>query len=401
MTETADGIYGGTIFEHMEGATYRDPQQSYAAMRDGAPAQRAGEAVVAVTRAAVDEVFRHPEIYSSRNAPGFLGNVRPLIPLEVDPPEHKKFRKIMDPLFAPSRMQRLAEPIERLVNDLIDGFIDQPEIDFSQQFSIPFPSQVFLTLLGLPLDETRRFIAMKDGISRPFHVLGVPMNSPEARAHQAKTGQELYDYFETLLDERQRVPQDDLLTHFLTAEVGGHRLSREDILDVCFLFFIAGLDTVSGVARVLLRLPGRASGNPSVARSRPRPDPAGRRRAPSLGITGHACIAHSDPGHRAHWMPCERRRHGLRFVASANTDEDALPDAGEVRLDRETNPHIAFGGGVHRCLGSHLARLELRTALQAWHVRIPHYRVKPGFAISHTVGIRSLDSFPMLLGQSA
>ncbi len=296
MTETADGIYGGTIFEHMEGATYRDPQQSYSSMRDSAPAQRAGQAVVAVSRAAVDEVFRHPEIYSSRNAPGFLGNVRPLIPLEVDPPDHKKFRKIMDPIFAPSRMQRLAEPIERLVNDLIDGFIDQPEIDFSQQFSIPFPSQVFLTLLGLPLEETRRFIAMKDGISRPFHVLGVPMNSPEARAHQAKTGQELYDYFETLLDERQLAPQDDLLTPF------PHRRGRRPppqsrghprrLLPVLHRRARHGV----GVARVLLRLPRRAPGSPSLARGRPRPDPAGRRRAPSLGITGHACVADSHPG---------------------------------------------------------------------------------------------------------
>ncbi len=401
MTETADGIYGGTIFEHMQGATYRDPQQSYASMRDSAPAQRAGQAVVAVSRDAVDEVFRHPEIYSSRNAPGFLGNVRPLIPLEVDPPDHKKFRKIMDPLFAPSRMQRLAEPIERLVNDLIDGFIDQPEIDFSQQFSIPFPSQVFLTLLGLPLEETRRFIAMKDGISRPFHVLGVPMNSPEARAHQAKTGQELYDYFETLLDERQLAPQDDLLTHFLTAEVDGHRLSREDILDVCFLFFIAGLDTVSASLECFFAyLAEHPEARASLVAD---PDLTPRAVEELLRWESPVTLVSRTATQETELTGCPVHAGDtvFAFVASANTDGESLPDAGEVQLDREANPHIAFGGGVHRCLGSHLARLELRTALRAWHVRIPHYRVKPGFDISHTVGIRSLDSFPMLLGQSA
>ena len=83
------------------------------------------------------------------------------------------------------------------------------------------------------------------------------------------------------------------------------------------------------------------------------------------------------------------------MIGSANTDETELPDADEVRFDREVNPHIAFGGGVHRCLGSHLARLELRVALREWHKRIPHYEIEPGHELVYTSGIRSIDSFPM------
>ena len=86
------------------------------------------------------------------------------------------------------------------------------------------------------------------------------------------------------------------------------------------------------------------------------------------------------------------------FIGSANTDETAFPDAGRVRWDREINPHIAFGAGVHRCLGSHLARLELRIALREWHARIPHYQILPGHEFKYTMGIHAVDSFPMLLG---
>ena len=125
----------------------------------------------------IDEAFRHPEIFSSNMSAVDLKNIRPLIPLQIDPPEHKKYRKLLDPIFAPEQMALLEEPVTQLVNDLIDGFIDRGEVDFAEEFSIPFPSQVFLTLLGLPLDELPRFLAMKDGIIRPDRVTGEPYGS--------------------------------------------------------------------------------------------------------------------------------------------------------------------------------------------------------------------------------
>ena len=400
MTETPEGMYGGTIFEEMETATGRHPQRTYASLRAIAPAQRVGDAVVVASRAAIDAVFRHPEVYSSRMEPGRHGNVRSLIPLEVDPPVHKKYRKIMDPLFAPQRMQRLAEPIERLVNDLIDDFIHEPEIDFAQQFSIPFPSQVFLTLFGLPLEETARFIAMKDGINRPFHVIGRPMNDPETVAYRDRVAHELYGYFEDILDERAREPKDDLLSHFLTAEVDGHRLTHEEILDICFLFFIAGLDTVSASLECFFAF---LAEHPDM-RAQLVADPASVPRAveellrwesPVMLVSRVATQDAQLAG-----CPVHAGDEIYAFVGSANTDEGVTPDADTVRLDRATNPHIAFGGGVHRCLGSHLARLELRTALRVWHARIPHYRIRPGHEFTYTIGVRSIDSFPMLLGET-
>jgi cytochrome P450 len=83
------------------------------------------------------------------------------------------------------------------------------------------------------------------------------------------------------------------------------------------------------------------------------------------------------------------------MIGSANTDESEYPDGEVVRWDRDVNPHIAFGGGIHRCLGSHLARMELRVALREWHKRIPDYEVEPGHTLVYTSGIRSIDHFPM------
>ena len=88
----------------------------------------------------------------------------------------------------------------------------------------------------------------------------------------------------------------------------------------------------------------------------------------------------------------------MALLGAANVDQAESPDAGGLVWDRPANRHLAFGGGIHRCLGSHLARLELRVALREWHRRIPDYRIKPGVELNFTAGIRTLDTFPMLLG---
>jgi cytochrome P450 len=88
------------------------------------------------------------------------------------------------------------------------------------------------------------------------------------------------------------------------------------------------------------------------------------------------------------------------LIGSANTDDAEFGDGDQVRFDRDPNRHLAFGGGIHRCLGSHLARHELRVALREWHRRFPDYSIEPGHTLSYTPGVRSIDRFPMILGPS-
>ena len=134
----------------------RHPQEMYRALRATAPVVSLdGMGHVLTTKEAAMEAFRRPDVFSSAATVDTLamGSVRPLIPLQIDPPDHMKYRKILDPLFAPrGRWPRSRSRSRALVNDLIDGFVDRGEVDFAKEFSVPFPSQVFLTLLGLPLD---------------------------------------------------------------------------------------------------------------------------------------------------------------------------------------------------------------------------------------------------------
>ena len=243
---------------------------------------------------------------------------------------------------------------------------------------------------------------MKDGIIRPFHVLGKEVGDPAVAAYQAKMGASIYAYFNAELDKRQQssARPDDLLSHFLEVEVEGDRMSREEILDLCFLFIIAGLDTVSSSLETffvyLAQHPeGRAELVADPSRIPAFVEELLRWETPVMLVSRQASRDTEVRG-----CPIKAGEKVFVFLGAANTDEAEFPDADEVRFDREVNRHIAFGGGIHRCLGSHLARLELRAALRVWHSRIPDYRITPGAEVDFTFGVRSADGFPMQLGVS-
>lgn len=376
----------------------RHPQPTYKMLRDSSPVMRVdGIGVLVSTWELVDEVLHKPELYSSALTSGILKNDRPLIPLQIDPPEHGKFRKILDPLFAPKRMKSLETSIAALVNKLIDGFIDRDEIDFAKEFSVPFPTQVFLTMLGLPLDELPDLLAMKDGIIRPHEVVGEPLGHPDTDAYQAATAASIYKYFTKTLEDRKAEPRDDLLSWFLEAEIDGDRLTGDEILDICFLFLIAGLDTVSASLDCFFSYLAQ---DPQLRRAIAS-DPSSipfvveellRWETPVMAVAREARHDTELGG-----CPIKAGEQVLAMIGSANTDENNSPDAGAVRFDRKVNRHFGFGGGVHRCLGSHLARIELRTALGLWHQRIPDYHLKPGVELDFTPGVRAVQTFPMIL----
>ena len=392
---------GAGVEDMMGPELARNPQPMFQALAAGDPAMRVeGMGVIACSRAAVEEVLKHPERFTSNMSAVDLKNKRPLIPLQIDPPDHRKYRKILNPLFAPVPMRAREADISQLVNDLIDNFVDEDEIDFTTQFSIPFPSQVFLTMFGLPMEELPRFLKMKDGIIRPGHVIGKDVGDPEVEAYQQATADSIYEYFEGLLDERESVRTDDLLSRFLDAEVEGDRLTREEMLDLCFLLLIAGLDTVSASLDCFF---GYLAQHPDDRR-RIVDDPGSipnvveellRWETPVMGSARAATRDTEVAG-----VEVRAGEHIMVMFGAANLDDRETPHAGEVRWDRDANRHLAFGGGVHLCLGIHLARVELSVALREWHRRIPDYRIRPGVELDYTPGIRSLDSFPMLLRQS-
>jgi cytochrome P450 len=399
-TEEATTTYGESPLAGMDPEMARNPQPVFKMLRDDSPVMSVdmpggASGVVLSRKQEIDEALRHPEIFSSNMDAVDLKNKRPLIPLQIDPPDHRKFRRLLDPLFAPRKMAVLDDEVSALVNNLIDRFIDRGEVDFAREFSVPFPSQVFLTLLGLPLDQLDRFLGMKDGIIRPDHVTGRPYGSKTAGAHQQMIADSVYDYFNEVLDEREVERREDLLSHFLDAEVEGDRLSREDILDICFLFLIAGLDTVTATLDCMFSYLAQHPEQRRQLVENPDLIPTAieellRWETPVMGIARVALTETELAG-----CPVHAGDHVMLMIGSANTDEAEFEDAGAVRFDRDVNRHIAFGGGIHRCLGSNLARMELRVALREWHRRIPDYEIEPGHTLAYTSGIRSIDHFPM------
>jgi cytochrome P450 len=345
-------------------------------------------------------VLRDPGLFSSSTSAHDLKTKRPLIPLQIDQPDHRRYRKLLDPLFAPQRMKALEESTTALVNDLIDGFVDEDEIDFCARFSTPFPSQVFLTLFGLPLEELPRFLAMKDGVIRPDQVVGHDFGHPETEAHQQQTADSIYAYFERVIAQRAGERRDDMLSHFLHEGEDGDRLTHEEILDICFLFLIAGLDTVTASLDCFF---GYLVDHPDARRRMvEEPDAIPTMVEEMLRwetpVMGCARVATRDTTIAD--VEVREGEQVMALLGAANVDEAEFADAGTLVWNRSANRHLAFGGGIHRCLGSHLARLELRIALREWHRRIPEYRTKPGVELNYTAGIRTLDRFPMLLGDS-
>jgi cytochrome P450 len=349
---------------------------------------------ITFSRDLTDHVLRHHELFSSVGGLD-LGNTRPLIPLNVDPPQHSKYRKILDPLFAPKKMDEQEADISARVNHFIDAFIDRGECNFSEEFAELFPSAVFLGLMGLDWDELDTFLRLRDGILRPEKAdpnAGLDMDA--RRAVNRKTGEEIYEYFGRQLDVRERNPTDDILTHFVTAEIDGERLTREEILDICFLFLIAGLDTVSDSLTCFYAFLAQHPEHRREIVERPSVIPNAveellRWESPVPG--GVPRLATQDT-ELPNGVRIPQGAAVMVSYGAANIDPAEFPDGFEVRFDRDVNRHIAFGGGVHRCLGSHLARRELRITLREWHRRIPEYEITPGHEqLVYRPGLRSVQ----------
>ena len=341
----------------------------------------------------VRHVLSHPDVFSSGIDAVAIGQVRPLIPLQIDPPHHKDYRKLLDPIFAPREVAKLEDQTRALVRSLVEPLVDQGGCNFHEAVAEPLPTTVFLQLLGLPVSRTKEFIALKDGIIRP------PVEtSAERVAYTAVVGQQIYQVLQEAIDERTEQRSDDFISMFLDAEVDGHRLTNDDVLDIGYLFFLAGLDTVTASLDCMLSFLAQNEGHRQQIVDDPSCIPHAieemlRWETPVQGIVRVATEDTEIGG-----CPVDKGRVVTVMLASANTDERVWDDADTVDFDRPENRHIAFGGGVHRCLGSHLARLELRVALGEWHRRIPEYSIKPGVELGYTAGIRTIDSFPMVLG---
>jgi len=378
----------------------RHPQPGYRMLRDSGPVVRLpgvipsranADAHLVGRHADVVTVLRSPDVFSSRFDAVHIGQVRPLIPLQIDPPDHAKYRKLLDPLFAPRRIALLEGRTRALVSDLVEAVADDGGCNFHAAVSEPLPSTVFLELLGLPVSRAAEFIALKDGIIRP------PAQTPEERSAMVDAaGARIYAVLQEVLDQRLETRQNDFISDFLDAEVDGERLTPEEVIDICYLFFLAGLDTVTAsldcmMARLALHPAEqrRLTDDPSVI-----PQAVEEMLRWETPVTAVVRVTTQDT--ELSGCPIAADQVVSVMLGSANTDERAWDEAESVDVDRRVNKHLAFGGGVHRCLGSHLARMELRVVLEEWHARIPEYRVPEGVELDYSPSLRQIADLPLV-----
>jgi cytochrome P450 len=370
-----------------------EPQPMYKMLRETTPVFRPGpQGPVVLSRLAdIEMALKRTDLFSSNMDAVDLGNVRPLIPLQVDPPEHAKYRRILDPLFTPRQMAGREQAVTALVNQMIDGFADRGECDFHAEFAVPLPCTVFLQLLGLPLEDLESFLEWKDGVIRPEGV-GAAKAHSEAAAPAAR---QIYRYFERAIDDHVDSPREDVLSALISTDLEGRKLSREELLDICFLFLIAGLDTVTDSLDCFLVYLAKHPDHRRMLIEQPDILPSAieemlRWETPVPGV---ARVAMQDV--EVGGCPVSKGERISPLLGAANTDPAEFNDPDVVDFARNPNRHRAFGGGPHRCLGSHLARLELRVALREFHRRIPDYEIPAGVQLKYTTGLRSVEALPL------
>lgn len=317
----------------------------------------------------IRHVLGSPELFTAVGQTGFaalLGEEWSLLPLEVDPPQHTDYRRLLNPLVAPPVVAKMEPAIRQRAVDLIEGFKDKGEGEFVELFGRPFPVTIMLEILGLPQEQMGQFLEWE------FDLL----QSPDMEA-KVKAAIGIKNYLEHVRAERQASPGDDIFSKVVTAEMDGRRLTDDETLGILYLFFVGGLDTVASTLGFIYRHlaenpdkqeflrqnPDRISGAVEEYLRRYSVVSPYRRCVKETTING-VTIKEGD------WISL--------VTSLGSLDPDVFECPLDVDFDRKNVRHFGFSFGAHFCLGNHLARKELNIALEEWLARVPSWRVKSG-----------------------
>ncbi|HUZ55459.1 MAG TPA: cytochrome P450 [Streptosporangiaceae bacterium] len=383
-------LRGGTL--HVEELPLAQSRTAaYQIMRDAGPVVRDAHGAYLVSDAeAVSYVLRHPDLFSSKRAFDSLGSPIPIVPVASDPPEHTRYRQLLGPFFGVRGTARWLPEVRSLAAGLIDGFIERGRCDLVADFAIPLPAQVFLTLFGLPLGDRDRLIAWKEAVLGAVGISGAEPPSDSSIALAA----ELYEYLVSHIAERRGGT--DVLSQLL-ADSSEQRLTDEEVLGLSFLFVLAGLDTVTSA----LSMAFAALASQPALRQQIVDDPAMIPDAVEelLRFDGPVVtvprVATQDVEVAGQVIPADS--YVAVAIGAANRDPAGHQDPDAIDF-RRNEGHLAFGAGPHGCLGAHLARLEMRVALEEWHRRIPDYQLAPGASTTADwpAALVGLDSLPLV-----
>lgn len=347
----------------------RDRGAGWATLRDLGPVLFGEGWFYLTQREDVLAALRDPAVFSSRISYDDMISPVPLVPLGFDPPEHTRYRRILHQYFSPQTLGALLPTLQAQAIDIIDGIAGRDECEVMADLATPYPSQVFLTLFGLPLEDRERLIGWKDAIIA-FSLTTDPESVDLTPAV------ELFTYLTEAVRIQREQPRDGILADLLH---GDEPLTDTEAVGLSLVFVLAGLDTVtSAIGATMLELARR----PALRRAlRETPDGIAAfveemiRLEPSAPIVGRVTTQPVTIGGVTLPAGAEVRL----CLGAINRDGSDAQSGDDFVLDGKLHKHWGFGGGPHRCLGAHLARMEIRLVVSEWLSRIAEFELAPGF----------------------
>ncbi|MGW2307278.1 cytochrome P450 [Actinomadura luteofluorescens] len=385
-----------TDFSHLEPEWADDPYPIQDDLRRRCPVartERFGGGWLPTRYEDVAAVAYDTEHFTSRSV--VMSNFRPprevapigvTPPISSDPPFHHDARKLLLPAFKKSAVARLEPATRAYCHELIDSFEGRDVVDAAHEYAQHIPIRVIADMLGFPPEDGPRF---REFVENTLEGVNLPPDERIARMDK------LFDYLLEQIRDHVANPRDDLTTYLIEAELYGRRLEPSHVSGTMALLLIAGIDTTwSAIGASLWHL----------ART-----PADRERLvadPSLVPTAmEEFLRAFAPVTMARLVREDMTWRGVEMKAddwillsfpAANRDPAQFDRADEIAIDREVNRHAAFGLGIHRCVGSHLARMELRTALEVWLERVPSFTLADPAAVTWAAGqVRGPRTLPV------
>jgi cytochrome P450 len=299
------------------------------------------------------------------------------LPANVDPPEHTKFRAPLNSAFSPKAMLALKDDIRGLAAQLIETIKPLGRCEFMSEIAEPLPVQMFMKLFGLPLERQREYRSIVK------EIMGSPGFDPQERVRRTRM---LIDAVHGPLVERQQAPRNDIISALWQIELDGQSMTMEIMESYCLSLFLAGLDTVMNAMGHGVRHLALDPELQAQVREHPKLIPATIEEMMRLySIATPMRVVTQDTEFEGVTMLQGERV--LLFLPAADLDPDVFPSPRQFDLKRESKAHMAFGGGPHRCLGAHLARIELQVFYEELLSRLPPFRLDPGPSIRYHGGI--------------
>lgn len=352
-----------------------DPYPIWAELRQGCPVahtERRGGAFLPTRYEDVAAVAYDTENFSSVDVgvlPPIAGTV-PLTapPITSDPPFHTAARRLLLPFFSPKAVADLEDKTRAICTELLDKIGDNATADAAGDYAQHIPVRIIAHMLGIPEQDEGTFT---DWAIRIFQ------NTASDPTDGADATREVLRYFEAQVEARREEPQDDLISFLLEADMDGDPLTHKHVVGSCFLLLLAGIDTTwSGIGASLWHLATHTEDRDRLVADPTLIDSAVEEFLRAYSPVTMARIATNNTDIAG--CPVSKGDRVLLNFPSGNRDPEKFDRPEEVLIDREQNRHFAFGIGIHRCLGSNVARMEMRVAIETWLERFPNYALEEG-----------------------